>query len=192
MIKLKYLLLVASVYLAGCAHPIVISARTDKLPQSSTAPVQKNVGYYIAASDKTLEVESEGGGGDKIKYKPYEDLDAGIYKVLLNTYKNVIKLQSIEKQNVISNNVTYVFIPKIITKSSSTGVFTWPATDFEIELTMQAHDHNGAILWTKAVKGKGHAEFDEFKHDFQLSARRASEELLANLQKEILAESKLK
>ena len=192
MIKLKYILLLASIYLAGCAHPIVISARTDKLPQSNTAPIQKTVGYYIAAADKTLEVESDGGGGDKIKYKPYDDLDAGIYKVLLNTYKNVVKLQSVDKQSVTSNNITYVFIPKIITKSSSTGVFTWPATDFEIELTMQAHDASGSVLWSKAVNGKGHAEFDEFKHDFQLSARRASEELLANLQKEILAETKLR
>jgi hypothetical protein len=192
MFKIKYLLLLSVVYLAGCAHPIVISARTDKLPQANGKLVQKNVGYYISESDRDMEVTSPGGGGDKIKYKPYADLDAGIYKVLLNVYKNVVKLSSVDKSEIAKNSISYVFTPKITTNSSSTGFFTWPATDFEIELTMQARDASGGALWSKVVTAKGHAEYDEFKGDFQLSSRRASEELLGKLQNEILSASNLK
>jgi hypothetical protein len=192
MLKLKYALLLSVVYLAGCAHPIVITPRTDKLPQANSKIIQKNVGYYISKTDHAMEVTTDGGGGDQIKYKPYADLDSGIYKVLLNIYKNVVKMTSMDKTVIAKNNISYVFTPKIKTKSSSSGVFTWPATDFEIELTMQARDANGNALWSKVVTAKGHAEYDEFKSDFQLSSRRASEELLNKLQKEILAASNLK
>lgn len=191
MAKTKYFLLLFVVYLAGCAHPIVISPRTDKLPPTNSNVVQKNVGYYISPTERALEVTTEGGGGDKIKYKPYADLEAGIYKVLLNLYKNVVKLTSTDKSEISKHNISYVFTPKIVTKSSSTGFFTWPPTDFEIDLTMQARDGNGGVLWNNVVTAKGHAEFDEFKHDFQLSARRASEALLIELQKEIAGTASL-
>lgn len=193
MLKLKHLfLLVSVVYLAGCAHPISISPRTDKYPQQARSIVQKNVGYYVSASDAEKEATTPGGGGDDVKYKPYADLDAGIYKVLLNIYRNVYKLSSLDKTEVAKNKISYVFIPEIVTNSSSSGIFTWPATDFQINLTMQARDSAGNTVWSKDINTKGHAEYDEFKDDFSLSSRRASEELLKELQKAILSTPKLK
>lgn len=192
MIKLKYLLLLSLLYLAGCSHPIVITARTDKMPAPNATIVQKKAGYYISQADFDQSVTTPGGGGDKITYSPYRDLDAGIYKVLLNVYKDVTKLSSISADEIAKQQVSYVFIPKIKTASSSTGTFTWPATDFEIELTMKAQDNKGNELWSKTLTTSGHAEYDEFKSDFQLSSRRASEAMLKKLQAEITAASKLK
>jgi hypothetical protein len=44
---------------------------------------------------------------------------------------------------------------------------------------------NGADVWEKTVTATGNAEFSEFKSDFSLSARRASEEAFQKMLIEI-------
>ena len=76
-------------------------------------------------------------------------------------------------------------MPEIETNSSSDSLMTWPATDFSIKLTCKAIDANGELVWEKTVESAGHAEFDEFKSDFSLSARRASEQAINLLVEEL-------
>ncbi|MDT8405458.1 MAG: hypothetical protein RQ738_12865, partial [Sulfuriflexus sp.] len=85
----------------------------------------------------------------------------------------------------------YVFVPQVSTTSSSPSPFTWPPTDFSITLKVMALDNKGEQVWTGSVAGKGHAEFEEFKNDFQLAARLASKAAFIKLQEEIVKASEL-
>ena len=53
-------------------------------------------------------------------------------------------------------------------------------------MTCIATDLSGNEEWSKKVKGEGNAEYDEFKKNFSLSARRASEEAFKLMLAELL------
>ena len=184
---IRALVILPMLALIGCAHPIVISPRIEELPKENATKIDKVVGYYISVSDMIANVESPGGGGDRIAYRPYRDIEAALNKVLSNVYKDVYKLKSKnDSKELAANGVTYVFIPSITTTSDSPSPFTWPPTDFSITLDVITLDMSGKQVWKGSVVGKGHAEFEEFKNDFQLAARRASKEAFINLQDEII------
>ena len=188
MKKIKLLLvLLPLLAMVGCAHPMVISPRIDELPVENKVKVDKVVGYYISAANLALNVESPGGGGDRLSYHPYKDIEAALSKVLFNIYKDVYKLKSKNDVSELkTNKITYVFVPTVSTTSSSPSPFTWPPTDFSVTLKVKALDNAGKQLWSSEVKGEGHAEFEQFKDDFQLAARLASKEAFIKLQKEIV------
>lgn len=183
----RMLVILPLLTLIGCAHPIVISPRVEELPKENSVKIDKVVGYYISDTDMAANVESPGGGGDRIAYRPYRDIEAALNKVLSNVYKDVYKLKaSNDSKELAANGVTYVFIPKISTTSDSPSPFTWPPTDFSVTLDVVALDKQGNKVWSGTVEGKGHAEFEEFKNDFQLAARLASKEAFIKLQNEII------
>lgn len=184
---IRILLILPLLTLLGCAHPIVISPRVEELPKENAVKIDKVVGYYISAADLAANIESPGGGGDRISYHPYKDIEAALSKVLFNVYKDVYKLKAKNDRNELSaNGISYVFIPHITTTSSSPSPFTWPPTDFSITLNIMALDNNGEQVWAGSVEGQGHAEFEQFRHDFQLAARLASKEAFTRLQDELL------
>lgn len=188
IIKLIFALIIASI-LSGCAHPINISPNIAKIERdASTQPRSKrSVGYYIPAEVRNLEVATPGGGGDKLSYFPYRDIETAFYKMLTNVFDNVTRLTSATDAEAISkNNIGYVITPEIITNSSSSSAFTWPPTKFSIDLTCKISDATGKLVDSKKVIGEGQAEYDEFKSDFSLSARRASENALLKMQSKLL------
>ena len=194
MKKLMRLLVALSVLtLVGCAHPMVISPRVEELPKENTVKVDKVVGYYISSANMALNIETPGGGGDRIAYRPYRDIEAALNKVLSNVYKDVYKLKSKNDSAELKKHaITYVFIPHVTTTSYSPSPFTWPPTDFSVTLTMVGLDDTGKQVWADDVVGKGHAEFEEFKDDFQLAARRASKEAFIKLQEKIVKANALR
>jgi len=170
------ILLVAMVILTGaCAHPISITPDLAKLDRANVKQSASKVGYYISDADRNLEVITPGGGGDKVKYKPYEQLEPAIQKVLSNKFARVY---SLKKENdsveIKSKGITYVFVPKVSTTSSSKSAFTWPPTNFSVTLDCRAVDSTGSTVWQKSLTGEGEAQFKEFKSNFSLSAQRAS------------------
>lgn len=169
--------LAALAALVGCAHPITINPDVKNITGSGTPKVEKSVAYYVSAEDMKREVTTEGGGGDKISYFPYRDLDTSIYKSLSEVYTSVIKLET-PNAAAGANKPTLVFTPVFATKSSSASPFTWPATDFSVEMTCKVADASGAAVTQIAVTGTGKATFDEFKTDHGLSSRRASEDAM--------------
>jgi hypothetical protein len=187
IIKLIFALVVASI-LSGCAHSLNISPNMAKIEREASAQPRskQSVGYYIPADIRSLEVTTPGGGGDKVSYSPYRDIETAFYKMLTNVFDNVTKLNSLNDAEAIGkNNIGYVITPEIITNSSSSSAFTWPPTKFSVELTCKISDTTGKSINTKKVVGEGHAEFDEFKADFSLSARRASEDALLKMQSKL-------
>jgi hypothetical protein len=174
--------------LVGCAHRINISPPLSTLEAGSVTRIDKTVGYYISAADKAKEIVTPGGGGDKVKYLPYEESEPALKQVLANIFSKIVPIQSLEdKQFIATNEIVLIFIPSIATDSSSDSALTWPPTTFTVTVDCRAIDRSGATIWQKQVKGEGKAEFSEFKHDFSLAARRASKEAFLNLQSEISA-----
>ncbi|MBP6862959.1 MAG: hypothetical protein KBC57_11500 [Neisseriaceae bacterium] len=185
---IKYLLTVITLtVLTGCAHSYMISPDSNTLaPSEAAKPSPKNVAYYIPAELLSLEVTTPGGGGDKVTYKPYKDLEPGFYRVLANNFANVTKLNRLNDADTLAKHkIDYVIQPKLVTNSSSGSMLTWPPTVFSIELSCTIYDAKGQVLFTPKVVGEGTAQFDEFKHDFSLAGKRAAADALLKLQAEL-------
>jgi hypothetical protein len=184
-IHLLWPLLVMAV-LSGCAHPITITPVLSSIDRKDVTSIQRNVGYYISDQDRSKEVISPGGGGDKIRYTTYRDLEPALQKVLSNTFKNVQRMPALDDKKFIADNgISFVFVPQFETSSSSSGIFTWMATDFTVQMDCKALGSDGSVIWEKNIKESGHADSQELMKDMQLSSRRASEKVFMQLQAEI-------
>ncbi len=186
--------LLASVFvISGCTHNIQMNPNLDEIRSVEIQrTIDKNVGYFISQSDKAKSVATPGGGGDKVGYKPYADSEAALNTVLSKIYAKVYSVPSLDDQEYLkSKNISYIFTPEIVTDSSSSSAFTWPPTDFSVELTCTAVDPAGKTIWSKKVVGEGVAQFSEFKSDFSLSARRATADAFKKLMQEISSAEEL-
>lgn len=186
--------LATAILAAGCAHPMTV--RPDvaglALPANAT-PIPKNIGLYISPENRSKEITSAGGGGDKVSYHPYADLETGLYKVFGNTFQNVDLLTTLSDVNSISkHSLTLIAVPEITTTSSSSGIFTWMATDFTVQLSCKISDVAGRPLTTVSSTGTGHAEFSDLKSDFSAAGERASRDALEKLQTAILQSTELR
>jgi hypothetical protein len=172
------LLCAVLVVVTGCAHNIVITPAAVDRPKVETA--NKSVGFFIAAADKAKEVVTPGGGGDKVSYFPYRDLESSLFGTLMRVYSKIEVLPNLE--SAAGKSLNHIIVPGIETDSSSESAFTWPPTDFKVVFNVKAQDAAGIVLWTENVTGKGKAEFSEFKTDFALSAKRAAQDVLDKLE----------
>ena len=178
--------------LAACAHPI--NLEPTKLPERDEAKlVAKTVGYVLTDTDRAKEVTTPGGGGDKVSYYPYRDMEKAIRASLRAVYQDVTSLKSSNDAAAIRQaGVAYIFLPEISTASSSSSALTWPPTQFTVNVICTVTDPQGAVLAKVASTGNGAAEFAEFKSDLSLSARRAVAEAVEKLAQEIRKNEKLR
>lgn len=180
--------LAATILVSGCAHKIQITPQLDAIRNVEVeTPADVNVGYFISAADKEKAVITPGGGGDKVTYTPYKETEAALNTMLGRAFHKVYSLRSLsDKSYIAEKNISYIFTPQINTDSSSSGVFTWMATDFTFELTCVAVNSEGVDVWKKTVVGDGHADYGELKRDFGLAARRAAEDAYSKMLQEII------
>lgn len=191
--KLCFPLIVCAM-LTACAHPLVISPDINKVtPSLRSNLIPKSVGYYISPELLEKKVTTSGGGGDSVIYTPYKDTETAFYKMLTNVFTNVTRLKTPSESAVISKqSIDYIIVPEIATSSSSPSAFTWPPTQFNVNLTCKISDPTGKTIAQLSVVGAGHAEFDEFRSDFSLSGKRASEDALLKMQEALLKLPELK
>ena len=179
---------------AGCAHQMTMKADVAglALPAGATR-IPKNIGLYISPENRAKEVTTPGGGGDKVSYHPYADMETGLYKVLGNTFQNVDLLSTLSDVNSIAkHSLTLIAIPEITTTSSSNGVFTWMATDFTVQLSCKFTDVAGREVATLSSTGAGHGEFSDLKADFSVAGERASRDALEKFQTAVLQSDALR
>jgi len=185
--------LVAVMFASGCAHMINITPPANTISAEGITKIDKTVGYYISKEQRALLVTSKGGGGDKVTFHPYAELEPTLNQVLSNSYTKVVALAAInDKAELESKQIAYVFAPVITTTSSSSSALTWPPTNFTVTIACTAANGSGANVWNSTVTGSGEAVFADFKHDFSLAARRASKDAFNQLQKGIVAAPALK
>jgi len=179
---------------AGCAHQMTMRADVAGLasPVGATR-IPKNIGLYISPENRAKEVTTPGGGGDKVSYHPYADMETGLYKVFGNTFQNVDLLSTLSDINSIAkHSLTLIAIPEITTTSSSNGVFTWMASDFTVQVSCKFTDVAGREVATVLSTGTGRAEFSDLKADFSAAGERASRDALEKFQAAILQSEALR
>lgn len=172
--------LVASILLGGCAHSINVSPSMDAVAARTSQAAQKkigvSVGYYISEKNRQLEVTTPGGGGDNVRYYPYEALEVGYRAVLTSLYRDAA-ISNSDKPNS-NDRFDYVIEPTVITNSGSTGFFTWPPTNFSVDITNTIRDSSGRVVATPRAVGIGTAETGERLKDHGFAGRRAMEDAL--------------
>ena len=177
--------------LSACAHAISIAPLQTPARVEPTAN-SKKVAYVMTDADRDTPVVTSGGGGDKIKYLPYRDLEKAIRDALRSVFSDVVAIKSPKDAEALAaNGTSLVFTPKISTTSDSPSIFTWPPTSFNIDLSCDVTDPAGAVVTRLKVLGVGAAEFSEFKGDFGLAGRRAASDLSRKLRDAVLADPKL-
>lgn len=138
-------------------------------------------------------VITSGGGGDKVSYYPYRDLEKSIRDGLRAVYEEVTVISSAEEAKADpAKNIAVVFTPEISTSSNSDSILTWPPTQFFINLECTATDVEGKQLTKFRVSSNGVAQFSEFKSDFGLAGRRAATDLGNKLVQELTSNPALK
>lgn len=171
--------------LGACAHPVTINP-IDTPARNTALLSPKKVAYVMTDTDRNKQVTTDGGGGDKINYFPYRDLEKGIRDTLRAVYTDVSVIGfPTDMKSIQENSLSFVFAPEIYTSSKSESAFTWPPTQFTVELSCTVTDSDGKIISRIRVIGNGSAEFSEFKTDFGLAGRRAAAEASAKLKQEI-------
>jgi hypothetical protein len=166
--------------ITGCAHPISMSPDPGSIaPASSSEKNGRSISYYYS-EDIDKEVITPGGGGDKVRYKPYKDIDGGLYKVFSTVFSEVTS--SPTQKSGGNTNSDYSAAVSIVTNSSSASLFTWPPTLFSVDLIVELKDNATNNSIRVQSRGEGRAEFGEFKGNFSLSAQRASTDALSKLQ----------
>ena len=174
--------------LAGCAHPISMSPDLAAVPSAGGAGViNKAVGYHIPDAARAQEITTAGGGGDKVRYFPYRDLEPGLYKALGESFRSVTRIANpADASAIAASGIQLLITPEIRTVSSSESLLTWPPTQFTVDLTCTVTDSRGQAVSVIRVSGYGRAEFNEFKNNHSLAAVRASNHALALLVKALV------
>lgn len=183
-------MLVVTVAIGGCAHPISLQGDTLKLVGAgSGGKIDRKVALAISDAQRTREVTSAGGGGDQVRYFPYRDLETGLYIALSETFSSVSRVSAANDPKVAQEGVALIFSPEITTTSYSPSLLTWPPTVFTITIDASVRTAANVPVTQIRVQGEGRAEFDEFKSDFSLSAKRAAQDVLSKLVEAIRAAS---
>lgn len=180
----KSLAAIAAALLVGCAHPISINPDTSKL-SLGLDPKQRldaKTAYQMPAASLALEVTTPGGGGDAVRYFPYRDMDAGLEQMLGTVFTNVARSGgSLQAQA----GIDYIITPTIVTNSGSDGLFTWPPSNFTVDLTLTIRRPSGDIIASPRVVGQGHASDGERIFDYGIAGRRAAEDALIKMRDQL-------
>jgi hypothetical protein len=149
--------------------------------------VGANVGYYIPRELSSVEITTQGGGGDNVRYFPYNDIEPGFEQMLSNVFSGVVKPSSIVNVPSVSHGgPDYVIQPVIVTSSGGSGLFTWPPTNFTVDLTCNVRDASGTLFASPRVVGTGSADTSERLHDHAIAGKRAMEDALVKMQSALL------
>ncbi|MDE2136466.1 MAG: hypothetical protein KGJ68_03450, partial [Gammaproteobacteria bacterium] len=117
----------------------------------------------------------------------------GLYKVLGNVFANVTVVNSPHDAAAIAqHSLNYIIEPTVTTNSSSSGIFTWMATDFTVMVSCRVSDAEGKDVTAVSATGIGKADSAEVRHDFSVAGERASRDALEKLQAAFLAAQALR
>jgi hypothetical protein len=181
------LLFATTALLGGCAHQIAIGPLTTPVRNDASLSPKKPA-YVMTDANRNLKVTTEGGGGDKVSYYPYRELEKSVREALRAVYSDVFVVKSTADSEVISaNDISYIFTPEITTTSGSESMFTWPPTHFNVDLSCTVVDPKGNVISQFKVLGVGNAEFSEFKGNFGLAGQRAASDVSERLKQAILS-----
>ena len=97
------LLIAVSFFLSACAHTIAISPISTPARIDANL-IQKKVAYVMTDVDRSKQITTAGGGGDKVTYLPYRDLEKVIRDALRSVYSDVLVIKSNTDSEAIKSN----------------------------------------------------------------------------------------
>ncbi len=143
--------------LSACAHPVNIRPALVLSTDRSTQ-IDKKVGYRITDAQRVLQSTTPGGGGDKISYHLYKDLEPGLFDTLSSVFSAVYVVPDKgADQFIAEKNLSFVFTPEFQSNSSSSNIIFWNPTDFTLKLRVRAMDESGKEVWTREFTAEGKA-----------------------------------
>lgn len=173
--------------LTACAHGVKISPQLT-LASDPSRLVEKKVGYRITDAQRALQVTTPGGGGDKISYFLYRDLESGLFQTLSTVFSAVYVIPEASSQEfIVDKNISFVFTPVMESDSSSTNVVLWNPTDFTLRLRATAMDASGQEVWAQDFVGEGKASAGGSVVETP-SAQAAAADVFSQLQQALLNE----
>jgi hypothetical protein len=176
------------VWLSACSHPVKITPPALTLASDPTVRIDRAVGYLITDQQRGMQVTSGGGGGDKISYTPYRDLESGLYQTLASVFSSVYVVPGAGADAFVADkHLIFVFVPEIATDSSSANILLWNPTDFSVRMHVVASDATGKPVWSRDFIGKGHAPAGGSLVE-NLAAQQAAADVFGQLQKALLEE----
>lgn len=95
----------------GCAHPISLTPDFAKVAGATVQKSERKAGLAINEQSRAREVTTPGGGGDKLSYFPYRDLEVGIYQAMSQVFADVSKVSGPQDPKVKSEGLSYVVTP---------------------------------------------------------------------------------
>ena len=106
--------------LSACTHPITINPVSTPQQTGSNLFSTKIAAYVMTDADRSSQVTAPGGGGDKVSYFPYKDLEKGVRDVLKSLYSDVVLVNSPKNLEAIKQDgIAFVYSLNILTSSSS-------------------------------------------------------------------------
>lgn len=186
--SLRWPLLAAVALLAACSHPVRIAPPPLTLYSDPSLKIDKAVGYHMTDAQRALQTTTRGGGGDKISYFPYRDLEGGLYQTLASVFSSVYVVPDANAQGFIADkHLTFVFVPELTTDSSSTNVMLWNPTNFTVRLHVTANDAAGKPVWSRDLVGQARTAAGGSLTETP-AAQKAAADVFAQLQKALLDE----
>jgi len=178
----------AVLLLAACSHPVKIAPPALTLYSDPSLKIGKAVGYRITDQQRGLQATTKGGGGDKISYYPYRDLEGGLYQTLASVFSSVYVVPDANSQAFSADkHLTFVFVPEVTTDSSSTNVLLWNPTNFTVKLHVTANDANGTTVWSRDLVGQARTAAGGSLTETP-AAQQAAADVFTQLQKVLLDE----
>jgi hypothetical protein len=103
--------------------------------------------------------------------------------MLSNVFSDVVRLESQpDRQPEARSGVDFTIVPVIVTTSGGSGLFTWPPTNFTVDLSNDVRDATGKRIATVRVVGSGSADTGERLRSHGLAGARAMADALAKMQ----------
>jgi hypothetical protein len=190
--------LAVATILSGCHLPQIpspIKINPSSTPQRIEDHLYstKVAGYVMTDADRAKQVTTEAGGGGKVSYFPYSDLEQGIRDALKSLYHDIVLVGSPSDFEALKRDgVGIIFAPEIYTASNSSATFSFPPTHFSIDLACTVTDTTGYILARVRVTGEGNASSSELNSDISLAGKRAAQDALNKFTSEIRANPRLR
>jgi hypothetical protein len=148
---------VLALTLAACAHPVNIRPALVLSKDRSTL-IDKKVGYQITDAQRALQSTTPGGGGDKISYFLYKDMEPGLFDTLSSVFSAVYVVpEKGANEFIVEKGLSFVFTPEFQSDSSSSNIVFWNPTDFTLKLRVKALDASGKQVWTREFSAQGKA-----------------------------------
>jgi hypothetical protein len=95
-------------------------------------------------------------GNEDIIFYPYKDLEKGMSDALASLFKYVIVVRSeVEASRIDKRTVNLVFYPDVSTEAYNNSSFTWPPTDFIVQIDTSVTNQTGVGIANFSVRGTG-------------------------------------